>query len=440
MRLKYHRPNSLTIEDVKRLNHIRYTSSRVFVKDPYPLLVCIIRFILKAPYYAIKRRKYKTDTFLNDILFVVPTLNNLKSVRSIISSLPQEKCRIWDNYWTNIPYVKIYFHSILYLPLSLKLYFSSTKEDKELIRFYYLDFFTTCGIYTVLEGILKQNSQLKLMVFANDHLLINRCLIELAEKLCIKSLYVQHASITELFPPLRFDYSFLDGAESFLKYEKIGNMRGKIYITGSPRFDAFSTCDQVNKKYDIGIALNALDSSEKALELCLYLKKNYTNKIIVRPHVSMTTQQFDKDMFTKHNIEISDPNKDLSYVFLSDVNYLIANESGIHLDAALMGVPSILFNFSNKSIKDAYSFIKNGLVIKCDKYNEVIEKLKMPNHRLDRVVQFYAASYKSPAEGKVGKLIANFIKGELKLPFKGRDNILTEVMKDNGSYYEYCYK
>lgn len=428
----------MNIEDIKRLNYIRYTSFRPFVKNPYPLLICVIRFLLKAPYYAIKRRKYKTDTFLNEILFVVPTLNNLKSVRSIISSLPQEKCRIWDNYWTNIPYVKIYFHSILYLPLSLKLYFSSSKEDKELIRFYYLDFFTTCGIYTVLEGILKQNSQLKLMVFANDHLLINRCLIELAEKLCIKSLYVQHASITELFPPLRFDYSFLDGEESYQKYFKIGNMRGNIYITGSPRFDAFSNYKQVKKKYDIGIALNELDSSAKVLELCNYLKHFCSSNIIVRPHVSMTTQQFDKNVFQNNNIDVSDPEKDLSYVFLSEVKIMIANESGIHLDAALMGVPSVLYNFSDNELLDYYGFINKGLIKKCGTYDELVKEIEVYSHHPQKVIRYYAASYKSPADGNVGKLIANFVKMKL-AGICDDEECLMNLMRNNGKYFEYIY-
>ena len=103
----------------------------------------------------------------------------------------------------------------------------------------------------------------------------------------------------------------------------------------------------------MGVALNELDSVQKALDLCLFLKANYSDKIIVRPHPGMLVLGvFDEELFLKHEIAVSNPLTDLSYVFISDIKMMVANESGIHLDAALMGVPTILFNFSDSKVLD----------------------------------------------------------------------------------------
>jgi hypothetical protein len=54
----------------------------------------------------------------------------------------------------------------------------------------------------------------RFLVVSNDHNPINRALTLLALKLGVKSIYMQHASVSERFPPLRFNYAFLDGEKA----------------------------------------------------------------------------------------------------------------------------------------------------------------------------------------------------------------------------------
>lgn len=428
----------MTIEDIKRWNHIKYTACRELVVNPKPLWKCLVLYILRFPFMLIKGRFGIEE--IKEVLFVAPTINNRKSVEKIMNCLPEQSCTYWTDFTKVLPYVGIYLKSILYLHLFFSLYIKSNKNDRRLIRFFYLDFLLACSTYQELDRFLKNNNALKLIIFANDHILENRCLIELSEKYNIKSLYVQHASVSTAFPPLRFDYSFLDGRESYEKYKIVGDMRGLVFLTGSPRFDVFHNYQSADRIYDIGIALNELDSEDRALQLCLYLKNHYSDKIVVRPHPGMLNSnnlRFHQDKFIEKGFAISDPKKDLSYVFISQIKMMVANESGIHLDAALMGVPSMLFNFSDNEVKDWYSYIKTGLIKKCDTFDDVVKMLDNGCHSPIEVVRYYAASFKTTHDGRVGDMIATFVnKLIIKSEIEAFDYIYTE-MKQGVEYAEY---
>lgn len=429
----------MTVDDIKRLNYIKYTAYRGLVGNPHSIYYCIIKFVLATIKSILFWRRNRLE--VREVLIFAESINNLKSVQNIIDNLPKEKYTVWGrDFSQKKPYTKICLLSFIYLPFFLKLYISSSKEDRLLIRAYSYDFIMACANYEVFEKILVNNPQLKMIVLANDHCLVNRVLVELAEKFNIKSLYVQHASVTTAFPPLRFDYAFLDGLESFEKYKIVGNMRGRIFLSGSPRFDAFHSYKCESKKYHVGIALNEFDSEEQALELCKYLKVNYSDKIIVRPHPGMLNSSnllFHKEKFLKEGIPVSDPRKDLSYVFISELRVLVANESGIHLDAALMSVPSLLYNFSNNEVMDWYSFIKNGLVRKCDSFEDLVGSLNFRYEVPQEVVRYYAASYNSQKEGKVGEMIATFIKQELLDSEEVAFDYIYSIMNRKDEYAEY---
>ena len=417
----------MNIYDIKRLNYIKYTAMRPLIKHPHSLVVCFaIYFVLIIKHICLM---HLGKNGVKEVLLIAPSQNNRKTIKTIIQHLPDNIYTIWDNFDKNLPMASIYTKSLLHLHLFAKLYFHSDRDDRRLIRMFYLDFLTAISTYECLEKLIINNRNIKLIVFANDHVLINRCLIEISEKQNIKSLYVQHASVTECFPPLRFDFSFLDGQESYDKYYRIGNMKGISFLTGSPRFDAFSGYGTSSIKYDVGIALNELDSIEKVMDLCKCIKANYSEKIIVRPHPAMMDGSYAFDSFKELNIDISDPTKDLSFVFLSEIKVMIANESAIHLDAALMHKPSFLYNFSDNDVMDWYSYIRKGLIKNCLNYDEVLESLKSNYNLPDSIVRYYAASYKSPIEGKVGEFVATFINKMINESVKSSKSFIEETMK-----------
>ena len=421
-------------EDIKRLNYIYYSSFRQFVKSPHSIFVCYMLFVLHLLKNIVCLRvRYKT---IKEVLFFVPSANNKKSVRTILENLKLNNVSIWGTPKTDLPYTRFYFTSIQGLHLFHKLYKTSSTDDKRLIRQFALIFMNTYGVYKNFERIIAENPQLKLIVFSNDHINICRCLIEVAEKHGIKTLYVQHASITDKFPPLHFSYSFLDGKESYEKYEKIGKISGKVFLTGSPRFDELYDFKGATKMYEIGVALNMRDSCDKVMELCKYLQSHVSKSIIVRPHPQMG-RLFDPLLFRKAGMDISDSTQESSFFFLSKVKFLVANESSIHLDAALIGVPSLLFNFSSEKVCDWYSYIKNGMIQVCDNYDDVVKVLKNRHGLPVANIQYYNASFQTPIEGKVGCFIATFIERFFKGSETDALKFISSVMENKKEYYAF---
>ena len=420
----------MTPEDIKRINYIYYTSHSGLVKNPHSLLVCYLLFFLRTIWYILHFHfKYKK---FGELLMVLPSLNNKKSVRTVCENL-SIPYTVWGGK-NDFPNALIYLRSFIGFPCFQKLYNSSSKEEKKLIRQFYLNFMGAYGYYNTFRYVIKKNPQLKMIILANDHTTLCRSLIELAEEHSIKSLYVQHASITKKFPPLHFTYSFLDGMESYEKYQDIGDMRGLVFLSGSPRFDEMYKYKNEEKKYDVGIALNMMDSCDKVLELCNFLKKNYSKSIIVRPHPLMS-KLFDSQLFSKNDIDISDSTQESSFSFLSKLNFLVANESGIHLDSALIGVPSLLYNFSDNKVLDWYSYIKRGLIQVCDKYDDVLKVFKDQRGLPVDKIQYYNASLGTQIEGNVGAFVANFINALMSSSEEEALNILGRVMEQRNGYF-----
>lgn len=394
-----------SFEDIRRLNYIMYTSFRQQVKSPHSLFVCYVLFFARTIYFVLFQHRSKAPE--KNVLFVCTTLNNRRAIKTVTGNLSKKLFTAWESSERDFPQAKTYLCSVKYLPLFQRFYNASPEKDKALVRTFYYTFMTTCGCYEVIGKMFTKASNLKMIVFTNDHNMYCRCMIEQADIFGIETLYVQHASVTERFPSLKFTYSFLDGMESYEKYRNIGRMSGEVYLLGSPRFDEIASIRLKFNGHNIGVALNLLDSMEKAKELCYALKSNTIENIVVRPHPRM--ENFPYHDFKKIGVQISDPQKESPFTFLSNINILIANESSIHLDSAIMGVPSVLYNMSEGKVTDWYSYLKNGLMPICKTPQAVLEHCKGNMEiKIDKV-RYYNAAFGTSYEGKVGQTVASFI-------------------------------
>lgn len=83
-------------------------------------------------------------------------------------------------------------------------------------------FSTFCSVYTYLSYFYRVLSQVRpgFVITANDHNVPNRCMLAVAHHLGIKTVYLQHASVSNLFPALRVNYAFLDGQCALDTYRK----------------------------------------------------------------------------------------------------------------------------------------------------------------------------------------------------------------------------
>ena len=400
--MKYSNLNVIEINEISRI-----------VKEKQPSLfkqICI--FIGQLFYYTfIVHFKYKSlPVNYKGLLFFGVSLNNRRSLEPIINNIEKDTYLYLNNHITDVHKRRAWWHSIPYLSTLIKLYKKSDKEDKALILKYFTRLLTTYGLYEI-AGEMLDKYKVKVLVLANDHNDINRCLIFNALERGIKTVYVQHASVKKGFPRLDFAYSFLDGKESLEKYFYAGRPKGEVYLSGGVRFD-FLYDKIVKRNYDvkkIGVAINMLDDFDKVKKLCLFLKNNNYNDLILRPHPRY--QHLNTEWLIKNNIAISNPKEESSFDFISKIDFMISNESAIHLDASIMYCPTVLFNISNNIILDDYNFVKNNLVKLANTEDELLKFIKNPREVMPtkETLQYYNASSNTHLEGKLGSTIARFL-------------------------------
>lgn len=385
----------------------------LIVKEKQPSLIkqiCI--FIGQLFYYTfVIHFKYKKipEKYLG-LLFFGVSLNNQRSLKPIIDHLENGIFLNLDNHFTDVHKRRAWWNSIPYIFTLIRLYKKSDKSTKKLIIKYFTTLLTTYGLYKVARETLEYYN-VKVLVLSNDHNNINRCLIFNAIDMNIKTVYVQHASVKKGFPRLVFSYSFLDGRESLEKYMLDGQPLGDVYLSGGVRFDILYDKLRIRKgKVNVvGVAINMLDDIEKVKSLCMMLKTNDFEKIILRPHPRY--QYLDCDWLDKNGILISEPKKETSFDFISKIDFMISNESAIHLDASIMHCPTVLYNMSVNDILDDYGFFKNGLVKIAKNEDELMKCISNQNEILPskEIIQYYNASSYSPLEGNLGKTIALFL-------------------------------
>jgi hypothetical protein len=255
------------------------------------------------------------------------------------------------------------------------------------------------------EKILKKN-KIKNVVFANDHNIQNRLFLDACKKMNVKTHYLQHASITDKFPPLSFDFNYLFGKNDLQKYESIGNISGIVKLVGSPKLDYLYSIrkGEIKTIQTIGIAFNILDEIEKIDKLVNYLIANTSFKIIIRPH----PRDSRRSNLVNTKIEWSIPNESSLGQFLEKIDFLITGDSSIHLEASYTNIKSIFFNFK-EGIFDSYGFISSG-VFKEAGYDDLIPLQKVTiNKDYYLKIKPFINSVDEDYDGKVGEYIKKMI-------------------------------
>lgn len=292
----------------------------------------------------------------------------------------------------------------LFFPFKAFLYL--LKKPKKFSSYYDL-FFQCYGTNQECLRLIKEYKP-KAIIFANDHVIISRGMLISARRLRIKTYYIQHAAVSSYFPPLDFDYAFLEGEDSLEKYKKSGKINSKIFLTGMSKFDVYAKkINQNNKLKVLGIAYNAMDSKLEVENLFNFLTNFFPKlQIIIRPHPS------DKRKISLKNILISEPKIETSFEFLSKIDVIISGNSSIHLEAVLLNVFSIQYDFGDNKKLDYYEFIKNKLVFYCENLENIksqVELLVNQKPFVQNNAKYYNAAIGSDFYGNSSEKIVDII-------------------------------
>jgi len=214
----------------------------------------------------------------------------------------------------------------------------------------------------------------KAIIFSNDHYHLNRILLKEAKKNGIPTIYIAHASVSDIFPPLEFDHSFLFGRAMQEKYFNIGNINGKTHLLGNPRSDELISIRILSRDPNIiGIGLNLLDDFEMVkLTIEKLLKENKSLIINIRFH---PRSQIKRILIDNRVNYISANDQSLSS-YLAGISTLISGNSSLILDAAIAGVKPVHFYHEKEPIIDYYGFIEKGVAKLCVSHNDLVNELK----------------------------------------------------------------
>lgn len=397
------------------INNARYMNRDIDNRFSDSVFLGICIYILRFIYYFVKS-PWRYNTSLKKekaVLIYGESTNNRNTLLPIIKELGDNKVIDLFSH-SQYPKWKQYWYAIPYLGSLLKELRNANSDKRCIIRYFFAKFWVMYGCNKA-AGELLDFYKPSILVMANDHLHFHRALMHEAKKRGIYTLYVQHASVTDKFPPLEFDFSLLDGEDSYNKYNNHKNNSGNIYLTGGIRFDGINISKQnLGGKTVIGVAINQFDDETIVKGTCLQLKSFKFNdpivEVILRPHPQMPIKMW-STWCKKNNVGFSFAREETSFQFLSRISVLISNQCSIHLDAAMCHTPSIIFKLSSSNIEDSYLFSKNGLAIEAHDMRELSCCIQESRNRQpsETAVKYYNCSYCSNYEGQVAKLMADLI-------------------------------
>lgn len=201
------------------------------------------------------------------------------------------------------------------------------------------------------------------VVFSHDHSPFEKALVRSANSCGHTSVYIQHASVTDIFPPLFASYSLLDGLQAADTYLKIGGGSGKAIVTGRQ----YGLTQRAKPASDLTpmICTSPLDTEEVWIDVVRFLKaKNFS--IRLRPHPADRRIGLWQDFSNKHNILFEDSKKTNLKSAMASSNMVFAGASNVLLEAALSGCLPVQVEFTaniERGLADYYGFIKQGIAL-----------------------------------------------------------------------------
>ena len=323
---------------------------------------------------------------------------------------------------------------MFYFFRGIPLYFKLKKQHRQIeIDWHFNNF---CQAYVFVPYFLNvlRRVQPGLVVISNDHNVNNRSLRLAAEVLGVQTLYMQHASVSDIFPPLEFDYALLDGQTAHQTYlqcyaiqkgvnPRIENnvTKCQVILSGQKKPVVPAAILDATKKDCLGLAVNQIDDFH-CVEALLDELATMQVQCIVRTHPfqnpifigQLKSYMKDKDWLTWSNSR----EEGLADYF-SKVNAVIAGNTSIHLEAALAGLATIYYEMSDEVHRpDYYGYVKNGISLKLEQgltFDELETAIESAHSSVrNQAIKNYSETYGTAWQNREGELSAWVIQKILK--------------------------
>ncbi len=310
-------------------------------------------------------------------MFFAVSKNERDSLATIVSRVPGA-CLVGKNGQSSVgfPWASSYLISCFFFPLVLMRYIAARGYRRRAFSYVFDHFWLIYGLYIVSRRWLRRCKP-RAVVLANQLSMPHRVVMKAAREERIPTFYVQHASTADRFPPLVVDFALLEGRDALNKLVRAGTTEPRVFLIGMPKLD--DHVPHLNCKATVeivGVCTNGLDPIERADLLCARLRGEFPSiPMILRPHNADRRGKEWRELSSRYGMEYSDSGTELSFNFLKRVDAIISGESNILLEAALLDVYPIYFDFPLSAL-DWYGFRRSGLVEYRTEPQEVIDQIR----------------------------------------------------------------
>ncbi|MCZ4407288.1 hypothetical protein O3Q51_00600 [Cryomorphaceae bacterium 1068] len=289
--------------------------------------------------------------------------------------------------------------------------YSFKGRDREVFRSRYYNFYRRLGQYNYYHNAFQRSMRtVKAYIASNDHSGLSQVGFVAARRAGIPTIYIQHASVSENFPPLSADIAFLDGEDAKEKYLAAGATKTKIHLVGSLKYDPYLKRREIDETKElvgvcIGMVYHEVDENFK---LCEALEKAGT-PFCLRFHPLM--DEAVQKSFTDRGWEISDK-EEKAPDFILRCGSIVSGDSNILLEAIILKRQPIYFASTGVSI-DYYGFVEQEICKRaCLTFGEVISQLSeefdLTYHR--QKAKRYNDTLGTENEGKSTELVLGILR------------------------------
>ena len=305
--------------------------------------------------------------------------------------------------------------SLPFFPYIWVLFFRSTGFVREAFHYVFDQYWLIYGFY-IAARLWLHRLKARALVLSNDHIWECRVMMRAARDEGIPSVYLQHASITDEFPPLSMDMALLHGYDALNVYEKVGPSQTQVFLLGMPKFDAFAGYRNTRSGVKtIGVCCNLFDPMERVVQLCQTVRSaDPAYQLVLRPHPHDNKRRSEwLEIARQYQAEFSDALQENAFSFLQNVDVLFSGNSNIHLEAALMDVYPIYFDYACDARLEKYSFLESGLCEYLSDLDAVPNRLKelaVNRPSVRHRARMYCATVDTNYEGRSAELAGCLIK------------------------------
>jgi hypothetical protein len=358
-------------------------------------------------------RKEEREVLPGSTIFVAVSPNERHSIQPVASLVPRGEIVGSGPIARNgFPLASAYKLSLRFLPTLFRTMRRTRGFRRKSFAYNFDGYLLSYGLYVATRRWLREIRPAA-VVSCNHLHVVHRTITRAAQDEGIPTAYLQHASVPAQMPPLAFDVALLEGEDAVVKYSAAGSSSATVYLVGMAKSDLYINRTKVrNGVSAVGVCTNNLDPIDRARELCVAIRKAFPDiSLLLRPHPTDRRTADWQRLAEETEFDFSDARQVHPFQFLSSIDVLIAGDSNIHLEAALMDVLPIYHDFSGTA-EDWYGFLRNGLVEYAktpDRVCEIIQRERMKRSPVRERAKRYCVTVGTTYQGRSAELAANVI-------------------------------